>query len=94
MKTWPVDGVHAGKKMQGLPITYLLWFVGSPVMRRVRWECCQVALAEVARRLSKNIGAVEGELLAGLQPKLHSERLAIKKRRTMYKLEKGAAMQR
>ncbi len=63
-------------------------------MRSVRWECCQVALAEVARRLSNNIGAVEDDLLTGLQPKPHSERLAIKKRRAMYELERETAMER
>lgn len=81
---WAVEGVHAGKQMSDLPITYLLWFVGSPVMRRVRWDSCKIALDEIRRRLINGTDPVEDDLIAGLRPRALQERLAMKIRRQQY----------
>lgn len=83
---WTVDGVHAGKRLSKLPITYLLWFVGSPIMRRTRWLSCQIALCEVRRRLALGVSDVEAELLAGLEPKPPMIQAAMKARRKAYLL--------
>ena len=88
-KSWDVEGVHAGKAMSALPITYLFWFVGSPVMRRTRWNRCQTALAEIRSRLVKNIDRVEVDLLTGLNPKSDNERVALKLRREACKRQKS-----
>lgn len=82
---WEVQGVHEGKLLSVLPITYLLWFVGSPVMRRVRWECCRIALLEVNRRLLNGTALIEAELLDDLRPREKSQRLEIKVRRQGYR---------
>lgn len=66
---WRVDGVHKGKRLTELPITYLLWFVGSPIMRRSRWTNCRQALFEIRRRLKESTSDVESELIAGLMPR-------------------------
>lgn len=83
-KTWTVDGVHFGKKMTKLPITYLLWFVGSPIMRRVRWDQCQNALREIRRRLVSGVDDVEADLIDDLQPRSVQERLMMKRRNISY----------
>lgn len=85
---WNVAGVHEGKQLSDLPITYLLWFIGSPVMRRTRWDKCQIALAEVGRRLRSGSAQVEADLLAGLQRKSLRERVEIKLRRKAYATSK------
>lgn len=90
-KTWTVEGVHAGKKMSDLPITYLLWFVGSHQMRRSRWSACQSALKEIQRRLLDGTKVVEAELIADLRPRSLLERLAIKWRSEAYLKNKPAA---
>lgn len=82
---WKVKGVHEGKLMSELPITYLLWFVGSPVMRRNRWGACKVALAELSRRLADGTSEVESDLAAELLPKSAAERNAINLRRSTYR---------
>lgn len=84
-KTWGVAGVHAGKKMPDLPITYLLWFVGSPIMRRTRWVQCQAALREIRRRLESGVQGVEAELANDLRPRTSQERQAMKHRRHAYR---------
>lgn len=81
---WAVEGVHEGKSMSELPITYLLWFVGSPVMRRVRWEHCQIALSEIRRRLVDGPEGVEADLVAGLRRKTNHEQHAMRLRREAY----------
>lgn len=81
---WNVVGVHEGKLMSELPITYLLWFVGSPVMRRVRWSRCQIALKELCRRFAAGTDRIEADLIAGLRQKPIQERAAIKSRRKAY----------
>lgn len=85
---WNVTGVHEGKQLLDLPITYLLWFVGSPVMRRTRWKSCQIALAEIRRRLRSGTAQVETDLMAGLQRKSLRERGEIKLRRKAYAISK------
>lgn len=82
--TWQVEGVHSGKKMSDLPITYLLWFVGSPIMRRVRWDQCQNALVEIRRRLVSGVEDVEADLIDDLQPRSIQERLMMKRRNKSY----------
>lgn len=81
---WNVTGVHEGRQLSDLPITYLLWFVGSPVMRRVRWLQCKIALGEIRRRLINGTTPVEDDLIAGLRPRPLQERLAMKIRRQEY----------
>lgn len=84
MKTWVVDGVHAGKSISDLPITYLLWFVGSPIMRRRYWTDCKVALIEIQNRLEKSLPGVEAELIEDLKPRSRLELLVIKKRKRAF----------
>jgi hypothetical protein len=84
---WLVEGVHMGKKMSDLPITYLLWFVASHQMRRTRWSQCQRALCEISRRLTSDVNRVEADLIADLQPRSFQEREAMKSRSKAY-LEK------
>lgn len=84
VKIWSVEGVHSGKKMSDLPITYLLWFVGSPIMRRTRWVQCQTALREIYRRLANDLERVEGELIADLRPRTAQERLEMRVRKRVY----------
>lgn len=88
MKYWDVEGVHIGKPLQDLPITYLLWFVGSHQMRRVRWPKCKEALWEIRERLVNCISRVEDDLLIDLQPKNPVERRAMKNRRAQYRKAK------
>lgn len=88
-KNWTVDGVHSGKKMQDLPITYLLWFVGSPIMRRNRWGQCRSALNEIRRRLANGADGVEAELIAELRPRSPQERQAMKRRDRAYRQRAG-----
>lgn len=82
---WEVHGVHESKLLSDLPVSYLLWFVGSPIMRRTRWQKCQIALREISRRLAQGTSVVEADLIAGLQQKSAAERLAIKTRRISYR---------
>lgn len=82
---WKVSGVHEGKLMSELPITYLMWFVGSPIMRRTRWNQCQIALSEIRCRLLNGTMRVETELVASLKPKTIHERYAIKMRQRAYR---------
>jgi hypothetical protein len=84
MKTWVVDGVHAGKNISDLPITYLLWFVGSPIMRRHYWTDCKVALIEIQNRLAKSLPGVEAELIEDLRPRSRLELLVIRKRKQAF----------
>lgn len=84
VKTWAVDGVHAGKNISDLPITYLLWFVGSPIMRRHYWTHCKVALREIHNRLAKSLPGVETELIANLRPRSRQERLGMKRRKQAF----------
>lgn len=91
---WTVEGVHEGKAMTALPITYLLWFVGSPLMRRNKWDKCQLALRELGSRLESSIESVEDDLLAGLQPKTVQDRLAIKLRRKGYRQRSSSSTRR
>jgi hypothetical protein len=69
---WEVDGVHTGKNLSDLPITYLLWFVGSPIMRRRRWVHCQRALCEIRRRLKNGTHDVEFDLISHLNHRVKS----------------------
>lgn len=82
---WEVQGVHEGKPLSDLPITYLLWFLGSPIMRRTRWRYCQIALNEIKRRLISEPCRVEIDLIEALCLKPRQERLAMKARRKAYK---------
>lgn len=82
---WEVQGVHEGKLLSKLPITYLLWFVGSPMMRRARWVECLIALNEIRCRLVDSAEQVEADLLASLKPKTIQERYAIRSRRRAYR---------
>lgn len=86
---WDIAGVHQGKQMPELPITYLLWFVGSPIMRRVRWDKCQIALKELHRRFGLGTSDIEADLIAGLRQKPLKERSAIKARRIAYRASVG-----
>lgn len=87
-RTWTTDGVHFGKKISELPITYLLWFVGSPIMRRTRWVECQTALAEIYHRLTVSVQGVEGALIDDLRPKSAQERRLIRTRKKAYEAKK------
>lgn len=84
MNRWTIDGVHNGKIMSELPITYLLWFVGSHQMRRTRWGSCQCALHEIYRRLQIGVEDVEADLIRDLKPKKIEDRIAMKERRRTY----------
>ena len=84
MRTWVVDGIHAGKNISDLPITYLLWFVGSPIMRRHYWTHCKVALIEIHNRLAKSLPSVETELIEDLRPRSRPERLGMKQRKQAF----------
>ncbi len=84
IKTWVVNGVHTGKNISDLPITYLLWFVCSPVMRRHYWTHCKVALIEIQNRLTKSLPCVEAELVADLRPRSRLERLGINRRKQAF----------
>ncbi len=85
MKYWSVAGQHLGKKISELPITYLLWFVGSHQMRRSYWENCQFALRELERRLSRGTTLVEEELIRDLQPRTKEQKEAIQLRAENYR---------
>ena len=78
--SWQVDGVHHGKKISELPVTYLLWFIGSHQMRRSRWGSCRLALGELRARLLDGPEGIEYELLDDLRSKTSAERGAIKAR--------------
>ena len=82
---WEVEGVHTGKNICDLPFAYLLWFVGSPQMRRSKWSDCKKALNEITRRLTANSEGVQLELLSDLRPRSREEKEAIKARRRAYK---------
>lgn len=88
MKIWVVEGVHTGKNISDLPITYLLWFVGSPIMRRKRWVDCQTALAEIYHRLTVSVQGVESALIDDLRPKSAQERRLIRTRKKAYEAKK------
>lgn len=89
VKFWTVEGVHAGKKVSDLPITYLLWLVGSPIMRRTRWIQCQIALREIRRRLSNGVEGVEADLIADLRSRSVQERQAMRERERAYRQRSG-----
>lgn len=82
---WEIQGVHEGKRLSDLPITYLLWFVGSPIMRRTRWPSCQIAVGELRRRLVEGPEVVEADLIASLYPKTINELHAMRLRRKTYR---------
>ena len=84
MNRWTIDGVHRGKMLSELPITYLLWFVGSHQMRRSQWCACQCALHEIYRRLKIGIADVETDLINDLKPKKIEDRIAMKERQRTY----------
>jgi len=81
---WRVGGIYDGKLVQELPITYLLWFVGSPLMRRSRWGQCMVALEEIRMRLYRGKHTVAAQLLSDLQPRPRKVISAIKARKLDY----------
>ena len=85
MNYWSVAGQHLGKNISELPITYLLWFVGSHQMRRSNWQNCQFALMELSRRLSSGTKLVEEELIRDLQPRTKEQKKAIQLRAEVYK---------
>jgi hypothetical protein len=87
-RIWATAGVHHGKKISELPITYLLWFVGSPIMRRTRWVDCRIALSEIYRRLATSTQGVEDELTADLRPRSKQEKFLIRQRRKSYRSQK------
>jgi len=87
--SWQVDGVHRGKEISELPVTYLLWFIGSHQMRRSRWDACRSALSELRNRLADGQEAVEKELIDDLRPRTPSERKAMRSRALSYQVSRS-----